>query len=278
MSLNTRLALGLAGVPPHDTPQAYEWERRLYWPVMIATLLAIPAFYLTVLSGDAHLFKIGWILDAIVLLTFVTELTIMLSVTSQKKRYLMYNWLSVAIIVVTSTSVLLPQLPTDLSALFRLLRLAVVGLLIARFAHSLRALTPGSTPYILLLGFGLMLLSGGGFYWLEPTIHTYWDGVWLAFISGLTVGYGDLVPTTGPARLFAGLVIVLTYGVMSLVTASIAAFFIGKEEKLLRREMHHEIKILRQEMVELREMMAQLTRKCVGHVQETKADSENNGA
>lgn len=278
MSLNTRLALGLAGVPPHDAPQAYEWERRLYWPVMIATLLAIPAFYLTVLSGDAHLFKIGWILDAIVLLMFVTELTIMLSVTAQKKRYLMYNWLSVCIIVVTSTSVLLPQLPTDLSALFRLLRLAVVGLLIARFAHSLRALTPGSTPYILLLGFGLMLLSGGGFYWLEPTIHTYWDGVWLAFISGLTVGYGDLVPTTGPARLFAGLVIVLTYGVMSLVTASIAAFFIGKEEKLLRREMHQEIKILRQEMVELREMMAQLTRKCGRHDPDSESNSKNNGA
>jgi voltage-gated potassium channel len=278
MSLNTRLALGLAGVPPHDAPQAYEWERRLYWPVMIATLLAIPAFYLTVLSGDAHLFKIGWILDAIVLLMFVTELTIMLSVTAQKKRYLMYNWLSVCIIVVTSTSVLLPQLPTDLSALFRLLRLAVVGLLIARFAHSLRALTPGSTPYILLLGFGLMLLSGGGFYWLEPTIHTYWDGVWLAFISGLTVGYGDLVPTTGPARLFAGLVIVLTYGVMSLVTASIAAFFIGKEEKLLRREMHQEIKILRQEMVELREMMAQLTRKCGRYDPDSESNSKNNGA
>lgn len=275
MSINTRLALGLAGVPPHDTPQAYEWERRLHWPVLTATLLAIPAFYLTVLSGVTHLFKIGWVMDAIVLLTFVTELAIMLSVTAQKKRYLLYNWLSVAIIVVTSTSVLMPQLPTDLSALFRLLRLAIVGLLIARFAHSLRSLTPGSTPYILLIGFGLMLLSGGGFYWLEPTIHTYWDGVWLAFISGLTVGYGDLVPTTGPARLFAGVVIVLTYGVMSLVTASIAAFFIGKEEKQLRRDMHHEIKILRQEMAELREMMARLATQ---REPDTKRDSGNNGA
>jgi voltage-gated potassium channel len=278
MSLNTRLAIGLAGVPPHDFPQAYEWEKRLYWPVLIATLLAIPAFYLTVLSGEPHLFKLGWLLDAVVLLTFVIELTIMLAVSAHKSRYLIYNWLSVVIILVTATSVLMPQLPTDLSALFRLLRLAVVGLLIARFAHSLRALTPGSTPYILLIGFGLMLLSGGGFYWLEPTIHSYWDGVWLAFISGLTVGYGDLVPTTGPARLFAGVVIVLTYGVMSLVTASIAAFFIGKEEKLLRREMHQEIKILRQEMVELRGMMAQLTSKCGGRSPDTKPDSEKNGA
>lgn len=278
MSLNTRLALGLAGVPPHDTPQAYEWEKRLHWPVMIATLLAIPAFYLTVLSEEPPLNRIGWIMDAVVMLTFLAELIIMLSVCRQKKRYLAYNWLSVTIVFVTATSVLMPHLPTDLSALLRLLRLAVVGLLIARLAHSLRALTPGSTPYILLIGFGLMLMAGGGFYWLEPTIHSYWDGVWLAFISGLTVGYGDLVPTTGPARLFAGAVIVLTYGVMSLVTASIAAFFIGKEEKLIRREMHQEIKILRQEMVELREMMAQLTSKCGGYRQGAESDSEKNGA
>lgn len=278
MSLNTRIALGLAGVPPHDTPQAYEWEKRLHWPVMIATLLAIPAFYLTVLSDEPPLNRIGWIMDAAVMLTFLTELVIMLKVCSQKKRYLVYNWLSVTIVFVTATSVLMPQLPTDLSALLRLLRLAVVGLLVARLAHSLRTLTPGSTPYILLIGFLLMLLAGGGLYWLEPTVHSYWDGVWLAFVSGLTVGYGDLVPTTGPARLFAGLVIVLTYGVMSLVTASIAAFFIGKEEKQLRREMHQEIKTLRQEMVELREMMAQLTRKCVGHSLESKPDSEKNGA
>jgi voltage-gated potassium channel len=278
MSLNTRLALGLAGVPPHDAPQAYEWERRLYWPVLIATLLAIPAFYLTVLSDDPPLNRIGWIMDVIVMLTFLTELIIMLTVCRQKKRYLVYNWLSVTIVFVTASSVLVPILRTDLSALLRLMRLAVVGLLVARLAHSFRALTPGSTPYILLIGFLLMLLAGGGLYWLEPTVHSYWDGVWLAFVSGLTVGYGDLVPTTGPARLFAGLVIVLTYGVMSLVTASIAAFFIGKEEKLLRREMHQEIKILRQEMVDLREMMAQLTRKCIGHSLESKPDSEKNGA
>jgi len=278
MSQNTRLALGLAGVPPHDTPQAYQWEKRLYWPVMVATLLAIPAFYLTVLSGEPPLIRIGWIMDVVVMLTFLAELIIMLAVCTQKKRYLAYNWLSVAIVFVTATSVLMPHLPTDLSALLRLLRLAVVGLLVARLAHSLRSLTPGSTPYILLLGFGLMLLSGGGLYWLEPTVHSYWDGVWLAFVSGLTIGYGDLVPTTGPARLFAGLVIVLTYGVMSLVTASIAAFFIGKEEKTLRREMHQEIKILRQEMVDLRNMMAQLTSRCGGRSPDSKPDSEKNGA
>lgn len=48
------------------------------------------------------------------------------------------------------------------------------------------------------------------------------------------------------------MVIVLTYGVMSLVTASIAAFFVGQEEKRMRLEMHHDLKALRQEIADLR--------------------------
>lgn len=31
---------GLGGVPPHDRPAAYAWERRLHWPMVLAALLA----------------------------------------------------------------------------------------------------------------------------------------------------------------------------------------------------------------------------------------------
>jgi voltage-gated potassium channel len=258
MSLNIRIAMGLGGVPPHENTRVYEWEKRLHIPVLTAITLALPAFYMTVLSGERHLMRIGHVLDAVVFLTFLAELLIMLAVAQQKTRYLAYNWLTLAIILSTASSVLQPQLPTDLAALLRLLQLAVVGLMSLRLANALRRLTPGSTPYILMIGFGLMLLAGGGFYWLEPTIQSYWDGVWLAFVSGMTVGYGDLVPTTGPSRLFAGLVIVMTYAVMSLVTASIAAFFVGKEEKQMRREMHQDIRALRGDLQRLHEELASL--------------------
>lgn len=256
MSLNIRIALGLGGVSPQDNPAAHTWEKRFYWPVLLATLLAIPAFYLEEFSVNASLRELGAVMDVVVFLTFVSELAVMMTVSSRKRVYLLHNWLSLAIIGATGLSILAPQIPGELTALFRLLRVAITSLLVARLVDSLRTLTPGSTPYILMIGFGLMLLSGGGFYWLEPTVHSYWDGIWLAFVSGMTVGYGDFIPTTGPARVFAGLVIVMTYAIMSLVTASIAAYFIGKEEKQVRREMHQDIRELRHELKTLREEMA----------------------
>ena len=211
MPLNIRLALGLGGVPPYDSHRAYQWEKRLHWPMLVVTLLALPAFYLGELAAEPDLQSFGRILDRAVLLAFSAELLLMLSVTTQRTRYLLRNWLSLAIIAATASSLLIAHLPGELSALLRLLRFALAGLLIARLARQMRSITPGSTPYILVLGFGLMLLSGAGFYWMEPTVHSYWDGVWLAFTSGLTVGYGDLTPTTHAARLFASVVIVLTW-------------------------------------------------------------------
>ena len=255
MPFNIRLALGLGGVPPHDNHRAYQWEKRLHWPMLVVTLLALPAFYLGELAAEPDLQSLGRMLDRAVLLAFSAELLLMLSITTQRTRYLLHNWLSLAIIAATTLSLLIANLPGELSALLRLLRIALAGLLIARLAHQMRSITPGSTPYILLLGFGLMLLSGAGFYWMEPTVHSYWDGVWLAFTSGLTVGYGDLTPTTHAARLFASVVIVLTYGMMSLVTASLAAFFVGQEERRMRLEMHHDLKALRLEIADLRERL-----------------------
>lgn len=257
MPFNIRLAMGLGGVPPHDNHNAYLWEKRLHWPMLIVTLLAIPAFYLGELAAEPDLKVLGHMLDRAVLLAFSAELVLMLSVSKQRTRYLAYNWLSLAIIAATTLSLLIAHLPGELTALLRLLRIALAGLLIARLAHQLRSITPGSTPYILLLGFGLMLLSGAGFYWMEPTVHSYWDGVWLAFTSGLTVGYGDITPTTHAARLFASVVIVLTYGMMSLVTASLAAFFVGQEERRMRLEMHHDLKALREEIADLRTRLGQ---------------------
>ena len=103
---------------------------------------------------------------------------------------------------------------------------------------------------VLILGFG-----GTGFWLLEPSAHTISDGLWLAFTTAATVGYGDIIPTTHASRAFAVVVVVLGLAVLSLVTASLAAMFVETEERQIERDLLHEIAQLRAEVRSLSKMV-----------------------
>jgi voltage-gated potassium channel len=242
--------VGLGGVPPGDNAGAHAWERRLHWWMIGVALLSIPALVLEEGIRDPSLTAVGRALDWIVFLAFSIEFAWMLRLTSHRATYAVRNWLDLVIIV--SAAANLFGFESEWVALARLLRLALVGLLMARALGSLRNIfTPSGIPFIMGLAAISLALSGAGFYWLEPTVHSYADGVWLAFVTGATIGYGDFVPTTTASRLFAGLMVLFGFTLFSLVTASIAAFFVGEDEKLLRREMHHDIRKLHDEIAKL---------------------------
>ena len=184
-------------------------------------------------------------------MAFSAELLWMLKVTRYPGHYLLRNWLDMLIIIGAAVS--LTGWQGEWIPLARLLRVAVVMLILVRFLGVLRNLfSPTAVPYIVGLGIVTMAVAGAGFYWLEPSVHSYGEGLWLAFTSGATVGYGDIVPTTSASRFFAVIMVLIGYAIMSMVTASIAAFFVGEDEKLLRREVHHDIKALREEVAQLR--------------------------
>jgi voltage-gated potassium channel len=113
-------------------------------------------------------------------------------------------------------------------------------------------LTRSGLVYSLGLSLTILLLGGVGFWVLEPKVETLSDGLWLAFTTAATVGYGDIVPSTHASRTFAVLVVLLGLAVLSLVTASVAAIFVGKEERDIERELMKEIRALRAEVAALR--------------------------
>ena len=115
----------------------------------------------------------------------------------------------------------------------------------------LRFLTRRGLVYPLCLSLTILLLGGAGFWYLEPKVETLSDGLWLAFTTAATVGYGDIVPSTHSSRAFAVLVVLLGLAVLSLVTASVAAVFVGHEERDIERELMKEIRALRAEVAAL---------------------------
>jgi voltage-gated potassium channel len=245
-----RAWLGMGGVPPHDEARAYLWEKRLHGVMLAAALCAVLAFYLTEFASLAQFVLVGRALEWVVFAAFALELGWMLRLTRQKVRYLMSNWINV--LIVLSAGLTLAGAATGWVAWLRLLRFATVGMLLVRMLRSLRpVLRPGGLPYVFGFAALSVLVGGACFYWLDPSVGSYADGLWLAFVTAATVGYGDLVPTTPAARFVAVIIVIIGVAMLSMVTASIAAFFVGEDEKLLRREMHHDIRQLRHEVAQM---------------------------
>src|SRR5512147_3063024 len=87
----------------------------------------------------------------------------------------------------------------------------------------------------------LLLVCGVVYWWIEPRTPTFADGLWLAFVTASTIGYGDLVPTTHASRVFSVFVVLLGFAVLSLVTAAIAAIFVESQERRMEREILHDL-------------------------------------
>lgn len=112
--------------------------------------------------------------------------------------------------------------------------------------------------YSLVLCLLILSLGGVGFWVLEPRANTLSDGLWLAFTTAATVGYGDIVPSTHASRAFSVVVVLLGLAVLSLVTASVAAMFVETEERQIERDLMDEIGKLRADVRSLRDEVREL--------------------
>lgn len=127
-----------------------------------------------------------------------------------------------------------------------------------RHFSRVRLFTRRGLVYSLLLAVVILALGGLGFWVIEPGVHSFYDGLWLAFTTAATVGYGDIVPHTHAGRLFAVVVVLLGLGVLSLVTASVAAIFVQTEERQIERDLLQEMARLHAQIAELQEAVARL--------------------
>lgn len=218
-------------------------------------VLSIPAFYLHLAATEAKWWRAGSALYLVVALGFAA---IMIWLRSDKPLWRLQG-LNLLVVIGALASLAGNMAPWSTPEWA--MRIALVILIVLRLLICMRPmLRAGATGPIWIFAAITLFLSGLGFYWLEPTVNSYADGLWLAFVSGATVGYGDIVPTTAASRIFAVFMVLLGYAMLSLVTASIAAMFVGDDEKQLRREMHRDIRSLQIEVRHLREAVGKSPR------------------
>lgn len=222
---------------------------------LAALLATIPAFYAELINEGSPLWATSAYLLAATLLAA--------GLVSGHRRMprptlLLPRVLDAALLLGLVAAALAP--PSSGSRAALVLRLAVAFLTLAAMVWRMqRWVTRGGVAYIMLVALGVLLACGAGYWWLEPNTPTLADGLWLAFTTAATVGFGDVVPSTPASRIFSVFVVLLGYGVLSLATAAIATSWIETEERRIEREilrdlhlrlgsLHEEIAALRREL------------------------------
>ncbi|MEN9864495.1 MAG: hypothetical protein RL748_85 [Pseudomonadota bacterium] len=225
--------------------------------LLLGLLLSIPAFYLAVTAQQSGYGLWGRVLYGLTALLVVLDISVQMQ--KNGRRFSAWRrWQPYFLDMLIGVGVLLSACRHDVPWQDGewVLRLVLVAMIFLRLVLLVAGfVAPHRLTQILTLAVLMVVMAGGVFYWLEPNVHSYADGIWLAFTTVSTLGYGDIVPSTPGARVFAVFIVVLGYALFSIVTATIAALFVGEDEKRLERELHADIRALRQEVAALRESL-----------------------
>lgn len=226
--------LGFGGVSDQENIKAQLWSRRLEGPMILVALWIIVDWYLREKGLSAP--SITFFTDWFIWLCFIAETSILLTLVDDKKQYLLNNWMNILIILAGLP--IIWGMETFYAGILRSLRLLIMFGIFLRISTDVRSiLSRHNLGFTLFISFFIMLFSGFIISGIDPAFNSPLDGIWWAWVTITTVGYGDLVPSTTTGRLFGAFLILMGIALFSMLTASFSVFFIEQDEKeMLARE------------------------------------------
>jgi len=231
------LLTGLAGVASDENPVAQRWARRFEAPMILLAIWILIEWYLREKGIYSEIF--GQLTDWIIWLFFVLETVVLTNLVGNKIRYLRSNWMNLLII---STGVPLLWGEGTYAAALRSLRLLLLFPLLLNTTVTVRkVLARNYLGTVLLVALAFTLLSGLLMAGIDPSIENVWQGIWWAWVTVATVGYGDTVPQSVAGKVFGAVVILFGVGFFSLLTASFSAYFVSRGEIEIEEEEIEEI-------------------------------------
>jgi voltage-gated potassium channel len=220
-------------------PRASEIRKRFEVPILIAALLVVPVIVIEEQATSSGLLGAAQVLNWLIWAAFVAEFVSVLVAAENRLGYVRLAWLDLAIILFS-----FPLLPAAFasSRLLRLVRLLRIGTVLTRGTSAIRSVFGGrGIGFAAALTLVAALGAAGIFMVVDPEDRTFGDAIWWAIVTITTVGYGDIVPQTTVGRA-AGIVVMLVgVGFVAILTAAIAAHFVGQEENDELRQINERL-------------------------------------
>lgn len=221
------------------------WRARTDWPLTAIAIGTLPILLLETQRGDLpHSDRVFMdVVNAVVLVAFVTDYIVELAVTRNRLRYVRTEWVSL-LIVIAQVLALIPSL-----AAFGVLRALRAGRVLRIVGVIMRGIAVGGTAkqqgrrlirdHAAGLAFGVAgltwLTSAAAFTIVEDVgvgqpVNSFFDALWWSLATITTVGYGDIYPVTGAGRIIGGFTMIIGISTFALVTAKVAQFLVHDDD------------------------------------------------
>jgi voltage-gated potassium channel len=218
--------IGMNGVSSDENRRARRMGTVFEAPMLLIAMGVVLLWYLE--RQQLVTPEFVWVSDMVVWGFFVLESLVLTCLVDNKKRHLLNNWMNLAIII-SGLPIILED--TTLAPILRSFRLLLLVALFVNAYSTIKAfLARNNLGITLTICMALMIIVGIFISVIDPAIETPWDGLWWAWVTITTVGYGDVVPVSPAGRITGSVMILVGFGMFSLMTASMSAFLITREE------------------------------------------------
>ena len=231
-------------------------ERTTEMPMLLLALAYLVCLILGyVPEASVEVREVARFAEYVIIALFAAELAVKLALARKKLAFLRSHWLDALIVFVP---------------FFRPLRFVrFVPMLLKSLRALQRILGPYQGAYVLLVGtlsvFISALLATTFEQRADGGIHNFVDALWWAIETMTTVGYGDIVPVTTAGRAIGVYLMVVGIALFGVLTASVAAYFVGETEEAAQgptnKELMSKLEELETQLEELEQSLKVLRRR-----------------
>lgn len=194
----------------------------------IMSTLAVCACVLIIIDATQNLTSWERLIFLILYAVFFTDLIVRYVRAEDKERFLKRNYMD--IVALLPLHGIIPFGSGTADAV-----VSVIGLIrvVAFLSRPLRKLSSfyNTNGFKYVVFATVMTIITGGILIHYAEGMEYGDGIWWAFVTATTVGYGDISPDTAYGRLIAMALMLVGIGLIGSLTSTLTSFFLIRRKK-----------------------------------------------
>lgn len=203
-------------------------------------VLACVAAVLVVIDSALRFSSIEHMLFISVYFIFAADLIVRIIKADSKRRFLIKNYWDV-IALIPIHGVFPPIANGNIDIILSILGLVRIIAFLSRPLRKLKAFyNTNGFKYVVFAAMMTVITGGVLIHYTEGMDIS--DGLWWAFVTATTVGYGDLSPSTIYGRIIASILMLVGIGLIGSLTSTLTSFFLERRKRSVNDTMISSIK------------------------------------